>query len=63
MQDTEKSRVHFQKVYEDYLNYIALYRLCNSGSVEGITSFEEFYWRQNYQYRYEDPERIVGVGY
>ena len=63
MQDTEKSRIHFQKVYEDYLNYLALYKLCNGDSTEGVTPFEEFYWRQTYLHRYADTDRIVGVGY
>lgn len=63
MSDYGQSREHFNKVLESYLSYVALYKICNNGSVEGLTTFEEFYWRLTYIHRYSDPDRIAAVGY
>ncbi len=53
------SRVQFTKITESYKNYVALYRLFNNGSVEGVTSFSDFYWRMTYYVRYGDGDTVT----
>jgi 1-acyl-sn-glycerol-3-phosphate acyltransferase len=55
------SRQQFTKVLEAYLNYVALYKLFNGGSIEGVTPFNVFYWRMTYHVRYENSENISRV--
>jgi hypothetical protein len=55
------SRQHFNKILEAYLNYVALYKLFNSGSIKGVTPFNVFYWRMTYHIRYENSENISRV--
>jgi hypothetical protein len=57
------SRDYFNKVLDAYLSYVVLYKLCNRGSIEGVTPFEAFYWRFTYGNRYEDPDRIAAESY
>ena len=51
------TREQINRIFEDYENYVALYLLCNNGSKEGITPFDEFYWRQIYVYKHEIDKR------
>lgn len=52
----DQSRIQFNKISEAYKNYVALYRLFNNGSVEGVTTFTTFYWRMTYYQKYGDGE-------
>lgn len=61
--DYNHSRENFNKILDSYLSYVALYKLCNQGSVEGMTPFEEFYWRLTYLHPYADPDRVSAMGY
>ena len=55
------SRHHFNKVLEAYMNYVALYKLFNGGKAQGVTPFNEFYWRMTYLVRYENVENMSRV--
>lgn len=59
----EAHRENFNIIVNAYLNYVSLYKFINNGSIEGVTSFEEFYWRFTYYVKYQDPERISALGY
>lgn len=63
MNQYENTRERFNKIVQSYLDYVALYKLCNSGSIQGVTPFDVFYWRFTYYVKYEDTERISAVGY
>ena len=59
----ENQRVNFDEIVKKYKDYIALYRVFNNGSVEGITSFDDFYWRITYISRYADGQDVNRQGY
>ncbi len=63
MNQYENTRERFNAIVESYLDYVALYKLCNGGSIQGVTPFNVFYWRFTYHVKYEDTERISAVGY
>ena len=56
-------RKNFLKLVQRYNGYVELYALLNNGSKEGITPFEEFYWRFSYQVKYDDPAALWQSGY
>ena len=55
----DSSRVQFNKITEQYHNYVALYKLFNNGSDYGATPFAVFYWRMTYHVRYGDGELMT----
>ena len=57
------SRLVFDGILEKYKEYLALYRLFNKGSIEGATSFGEFYWRFAYHNKYSDNSQVSHSGY
>jgi hypothetical protein len=59
----ENQRVHFDLIVKKYKDYIALYRLFNNGSVQGITTFGDFYWRMTYLSKYQDGKQVGSQGY
>lgn len=59
----DTNRENFDLIIEAYLNYVALYKLINNGSIKDVTPFETFYWRFTYHDRYQDPSRISALGY
>ena len=59
MNHYEQTRVHFAKILDNYLNYVALYKLFNNGKVEGVTPFNVFYWRMTYLVKYQNPDQIT----
>lgn len=59
--DFDVNRENFEKIINSYKDYIKLYRLINNGSIEGITPFDEFYWRFSFTVRYQDSTEISTV--
>ena len=59
----ENQRVVFDTIAKRYKDYIALYRLFNNGSVEGLTTFDDFYWRMTYYCKYQDRRNFGTSGY
>lgn len=59
----ENQRVIFDTIVKRYKDYIALYRLFNNGSVEGLTTFDQFYWRMTYFSKYQDRRNFGTSGY
>lgn len=59
----ENQRVVFDTIVKKYKDYIALYRLFNNGSVEGLTTFDQFYWRMTYFSKYQDRRNFGTSGY
>jgi hypothetical protein len=45
MMQYEQRRENFNKILEAYLDYVALFKLFNKGSIKGVTPFYIFYWR------------------
>jgi hypothetical protein len=61
MSTYEVTREHFDRLVKRYHEYVKLYRTLNNGSIEGITSFESFYWRFTYLVKYQDTLRGVNL--
>jgi hypothetical protein len=59
----ENQRVVFDTIVRRYKEYIDLYRSLNEGSVEGLTPFDEFYWRMVYFSKYQDRKSYGTSGY
>jgi hypothetical protein len=59
----ENKRVVFAIIEKKYKEYIALYRLVNNGSAEGITSFDDFYWHYTYYSKYSGGRVAEVRGY
>ncbi len=59
----ENQRVMFERLSRTYKEYIALYRSFNNGSSEGLTTFDEFYWRMTYISKYSDRRSFGNTGY
>ena len=57
------SNKELNKIKKKYIDYIELYKFCNNGSTDGITNFEEFYWRFSYLLKYDDPKALWQSGY
>jgi len=54
----ETTREHFNVIVQKYMDYLNLYRYFNNGSMEGITPFDQFYWRMTYYVKYHDTTKI-----
>ena len=61
--DYEVRRDRFNQIVKNYTEYLQLYSFLNNGSKEGATPFDEFYWRFTYYVKYDEPERILTIGY
>lgn len=48
----ENRRGQFDKILKKYMDYLAIYKEINHGSLQGASTFEEFYWRETYYSRY-----------
>ncbi len=59
----ENIRVNFDKIAKAYKEYLKLYIEVNGGSVEGVTPFDEFYWRMTYYSKYQDRRNFGHTGY
>lgn len=59
----ENQRVNFDNVVKKYMEYLRLYKLINNGSVEGITTFDLFYWRMTYYSKYQDRKNYGNSGF
>lgn len=59
----ENQRLHFDQIVQKYKDYIALYRMFSGGSVEGLTTFDDFYWHIVYISRYADGQDVNRQGY
>ncbi len=54
----ENQRVHFDALKRKYLEYLSLYAAINHGSLEGASTFEQFYWHMTYISRYQDKRNF-----
>ena len=63
MMEYEVRRERFNGIVKNYYEYLMLYKMLNHGSLEGCTPFEQFYWRFTYEVKYDEPERILTIGY
>ncbi len=52
---------NYDMLKQKYKEYVDLYKFFNDGSAEGVTSFDEFYWRFIYYLPYQDPS-CIGIG-
>ena len=59
----ENQRVVFDVIYRRYMEYVQLYKDLNKGSLDGLTGFEDFYWRYVYLSRYSDASQVHRTGY
>lgn len=59
----ENQRVIFDQIARRYKEYLRLYQAVNNGSIEGITTFDEFYWRMVYYSKYQDRRNWGHSGY
>jgi hypothetical protein len=59
----EVSNKELNKIKQKYIDYIQLYKFCNGGSDEGVTDFEQFYWRMSHLIKYDDPKALWQSGY
>lgn len=59
----ENQRVVFDVIARKYKDYIALYRLLNNGSVQGATTFDDFYWRMTYLSKYQDNRGVMNSSF
>lgn len=58
MANYENRRIAFDAILKKYLDYVKLYKVFNDGSIEGISNFEDFYWRYTYINRYSDRRSV-----
>jgi hypothetical protein len=54
----ENQRVVFDVILRKYKEYVALYKLVNNGSLQGVTGFDDFYWRMTYLAKYQDTRTV-----
>lgn len=59
----ENQRVVFEKLVKKYIEYMALYKEINHGSLAGVTPFQEFYWRTVYWSKYSERRSFGSSGY
>ena len=50
----ESQRKTIEKLMGQYKAYVIIYKEFNNGSIEGITSFDDFYWMFTYHSCYAD---------
>ena len=48
----ENQRVNYNRILAKYRDYLNLYKAINNGSMEGVTSFADFYMHFTYYSRY-----------
>jgi hypothetical protein len=48
----ENKRAIFNVILKKYKDYLELYRAVNNGSIQGVTSFQDFYWHYTYYSKY-----------
>lgn len=48
------NRENFNKVAQDYRNYLKLYAFFNNGSYDGATTFDVFYQNHTYYAKYSE---------
>lgn len=63
MNTYESKRVIFNEITKKYKEYIELYKYVNNGSVDGLTSFDDFYWNYTYYSRYATNRVNESRGY
>lgn len=59
----ENQRVIFDRIARMYKDYLALYREVNNGSLEGVCTFDLFYWRMTYYSKYQGRRNFGHSGY
>ncbi|MBX9703600.1 MAG: hypothetical protein K2X39_05555 [Silvanigrellaceae bacterium] len=59
-QSTNKEYIKLKKSYEQYL---AVYKLLNKGSLEGVTSFSDFYIYRTFTSKYTDRRKFLANVY
>ena len=58
----ETNRDEFEKIVKNYREYVKLYMAVTGGSIEGLSSFADFYWRVTFHGKYSDPSVISELG-
>ncbi len=59
MMDFESTNENYNKILEKYIEYLALYKMMNNGSLDNATPFEQFYWELVYFGEYRDINQIT----
>ena len=59
----ENGRVVFNMIRKKYDEYVELYKQLGDGTAEGVTPFDEFYWRYIYYSVYADLSKFARSGY
>jgi hypothetical protein len=59
----ENRRVVFDIIVKKYKEYAAFYKAINNGSLDGVTSFDEFYWHYTYYSKYAAQRTGDNRGY
>ena len=49
----------FNNLKQAYIRYVQSYKFYNKGSLEGVTTFNDFYIYQTYTSKYSDPRRLA----
>ncbi len=57
------STEEYDKLRKKYNDYRDIYKFFNGGSLDGVTPWDEFYWRFLYRIHYENPENLGASGY
>jgi hypothetical protein len=60
MSTYESKRIIFAIIEKKYKDYLFLYKMVNNGSLQGATTFEDFYWHYTYYSKYST--HLVGEG-
>ena len=63
MSSYQNQRVYFDIIMKKYNEYLELYKQFNDGSLAGATTFDDFYMRYTYLYRYADASKVGRPGY
>jgi hypothetical protein len=59
----ENGRVHFDLILRLYKDYLRLYADINGGSLDGSTTFADFYWTMTYFSKYSGHRNFGRTGY
>ena len=54
----ESNNENYNKILSKYIDYLALYKIMNNGSIEDATPFERFYWEIIFFGEYRDVNQI-----
>ncbi|MBF0442291.1 MAG: hypothetical protein HQK54_10325 [Oligoflexales bacterium] len=57
----DSTREVFNKLKKKYEDYVILYKMLNNDSVEGITTFADFYIRMTYTIKYSEHEKNLSI--